>query len=235
MVDDESNAIRLVEDILSGIPEIEVTDRFTDPVKALVSMKQKPPDLLFLDIQMPRLSGFDLLKSLRTAGIPILVIFVTAYDQYAIEAFHEEAFDYLLKPVSPEEVKDAVGRLLQRVDLYQSVQRIDRMLSRMDGQKIQIPDRNGINFYDPADILYIEADGNYSTIHLKTKSHLVTRQIGSLEEMLSEHGFVRTCRSVLINPRYLTRLDRKQHTCILDYEGRTFELPVSEDRMRGWG
>ncbi len=234
-MDDESIAIRRIEEVLEAVPEIMITGSYTDPVQALLAIRQDPPDLLFLDIQMPGLTGFDIVKSLRQWDISIHVVFVTAYDEFAIEAIRHEAFGYLLKPLSPGEIRETVDRLKRHLDLHHKSDRIDQILARMEGSKIPISDRSGVSFFDPRKILWVEAGGNYSTLYMNGKSHLVTRQIGAMEELLAKHGFVRSSRSVLINVRYLVRIDRRQRICILENDGATWELPISEERMRGWG
>lgn len=232
LVDDEPKAIQLMEDILSEVPEVEVYGSFTDPVKALLQIRKEVPDLLMLDIQMPGMNGLDMLKIIGDSGISVHVIFVTAFDQFAIDAFHREAFDYLLKPVSVEEVRESVHRLIRRLEKGQNPEPTGKLLSHFTREKIQIPDRTGITYYEPEEILYIEASGNYSLFHTTRGNNMATKQLGYFEEMLAGYGFIRTSRSVLINPRYLTRLNRRDHTCILEWSGNRFELPVSDERMK---
>jgi len=233
LVDDEPGALNLLQDMLDGIAGIRVIASFTDPVQALLALKEDPPDVLFLDIQMPQLTGFDVMRSIRKSGMDLQVVFVTAYDQYAIEALHQEAFDYLLKPVSPEELRDAVCRLASRLAKHAGPGRIDQLLERTGTKKIMISDRNGACFYFPAEIYYLEANGNYCLIHMKGRQHVVTRQIGDMEEMLLPLGFLRISRSYMINTLFLVRIDRRNHTCVLDADGQEIELPVSEERIKG--
>jgi DNA-binding LytR/AlgR family response regulator len=232
IIDDEPQAVNLLTELAKTIPELAIAKTFTDPARALAELKNGMPDLLLLDVQMPKMSGFELLRGLRQAGFDPSVIFVTAYDQFAIEAIHNEAFDYLLKPVSPAELQDSVNRLIGRLSSQDDGSAIDQLLNTISTQKLQFPDRQGVTFIAPEEIIYLEADGNYSKIITKTKIHLVTRKLGELEEMLKPLGFIRVGRSGIINPAYLSRLDRKQRLCILQHEKQTWEIYVSEESIK---
>jgi two-component system LytT family response regulator len=233
LVDDEQQAVKLLEEMAWTIPGISVMATYTDPVKALLEIRDLRPDLVFLDVQMPRMSGFELLRGIRNAGLQPSVIFITAYDQYAMEAIHQEAFDYLMKPVSPQELSDSVSRLIARQESRESLPAIDRLLSGISVPKLRFADRNGIYFFAPDEILYVEAEGNYSKMYLKTRQHMVTRKIGEMVEILVQHGFMRISRSYIINPVYLSRIDRKRCVCFLEQGDQVTELPVAEERLRG--
>lgn len=179
------------------------------------------------------MNGFELLHGIRNAGLQPSVIFITAYDHYAIEAIHKEAFDYLLKPVSPMELTESVGRLVARAETGENNASIDHLLSNLTPPKLRFSDRNRIFFFSPEEIIYVEAEGNYSRIFMKTREHMVTRQIGEIEEMLLPYSFIRISRSYIINSVYLSHIDRKLHVCQLEFGGQVYELPVAEERMRG--
>ena len=232
IVDDEPKAIRLLQDLLAEIPEIIVAGAFTETSAALSEITKLQPDLLFLDIQMPRMSGFEFLHKVRESGLDPKTIFVTAYDQYAIEAIRERAFDYLLKPVSPEDLKESVQRLLMDEDPGESPDRTDRPAPGIPATKLRFADQNNINFFSADEILFVKAEGNYSMIHLKNREFLFTRKIGEVEEILLPHGFFRVGRSYIINPAYLVRVSRKQHICTIEFENSSHEIPVSEERIR---
>jgi DNA-binding LytR/AlgR family response regulator len=232
IIDDEPQAVNLLAELAKTIPELAITKTFTDPVRASTDLKSGMPDLLLLDVQMPKMSGFELLRGLRQAGFDPSVIFITAYDQFAIEAIHNEAFDYLLKPVSPTELRDSVQRLISRLSSQEDGSEIDQLLKTISTPKLQFPDRQGVTFISPEEIVYLEADGNYSKIITKSKTHLVTRKLGELEEMLKPLGFIRVGRSGIINPAYLSRLDRKQRLCILQHEKQSWEIMVSEESIK---
>lgn len=232
IIDDEPKAIKLLTELAKEIPEITITASFTDPVKALLELRNIAHDLLLLDVQMPRMNGFELLRGVRNAGLDPSVIFITAYDQYAIDAIHNEAFDYLLKPVSPDELRESVQRLITRLSGQDENASIDQLLKTIVTPKLQFSDRQGVTFIAPEEIIYIKAEGNYSRVLTKSKTHVVTRRIGELEEMLAPLGFIRVGRSVIINPAFLSRIDRKQHLCILQHEKSTWELCVPEDSLK---
>lgn len=232
IVDDEPRAIDLLTELAKRLPEIVIAGTFTDPVKAMLDLKTLAPDLLLLDIQMPKLNGFELLRGIRNSGLDPSVIFITAYDQFAIEAIRNEAFDYLLKPVSHDELREAVQRLIARIDTQEDSASIDQLLKTIATPKLQFPDRQGITFIAPEEIVFVGAEGNYSKIVTKNKSHLITRKLGDLEEMLTPFGFIRVGRSNIINPVYIARIDRKQRLCILQHDLVTYEISISEEALK---
>ncbi len=234
LIDDEPQAISLLTQLARGCPEISIIASYSDPVKALVDMKSHHPDLLLLDVQMPRMNGFELLRGIRNTGLDPAVIFVTAFDQFVLDAIHHEAFDYLMKPVSPQELKDSVSRLMKRLSNREEMPSIDGLLKGIKTAKLQFSDRQGVWFIAPEEIICVEAEGNYSKFLCKTREHVITRQLGDIEEILAPHGFIRISRSAIINPVFLTRIDRKQRICVLENGQTALELIVSEEKMRGF-
>ncbi len=232
IIDDEPQAVNLLTELANEVSGISIAGSFNDPVTALNELRDINPDLLLLDVQMPRMSGFELLKNLRQSGMDPSVIFITAYDQFAIEAIHNEAFDYLMKPVSPVELRDSVQRLIARLAMEDENPSIDQLLKTIKTPKLQFSDRTGVTFLSPEEIIFVEADGNYSKVVTKTKIHLFTRKLGEMEEILTPMGFIRVGRSSIINPAFLSRIDRKQRICILQHENASYEICVSEECIK---
>ena len=214
---------------LSGIPEIEVVGKTNDPANALNLVERLGPDLLFLDIEMPGKSGFEVLDELYREGLRPDVIFVTAFNIYAIRAIRYAAFDYLLKPVLKEELQNAIARLKQSsLSAPGKDEQIRLLRERVTASRVlKINSTGGFVLINPDDILFVRADWNYAEIHFDDNSHeTVTLNIGTLEEMLPPGRFFRISRSVIINTLFLKRVNRKKRTTILVKEGKEFDFRI---------
>jgi len=230
LVDDEPDATRELIEGLSAFREIEVIAHFNDPVQAVKEIVKVPPDVLFLDVQMPGMTGFDVVETLDMAGVHPVVIFVTAFDKYAIEAIRHAAFDYLLKPVEKDELARVVNRLIHTpvdVDNREMFKTLLEIVNQK--KKIKLSTSGGFVLVDTEDILYVEADWNYSDIFFdETTKHMVTINLGALEKMLPEADFCRISRSILINVNYLTKVNRLKRLAYLQKDGKeyTFKIPL---------
>ncbi len=208
-IDDEPAAISTLKLMVEKyVPEITTLHTTNQPVHAVTMIKTLQPELVFLDIQMPVLTGFELLKQLDEINFEI--IFTTAYDQYAIEAIRFSALDYLLKPIDAEDLKNAVARFIDnknkkeqtRNDLYQNL--LHNIKSSQAEFKLAISSSEGIYFYNPNQIIRLEAESNYTRFYFIDKKPLVVaKTLGEYEEMLSPHGFLRTHRTHLVNRSYV--------------------------------
>lgn len=232
LIDDEPQAIRLLGKLLNEFPQIELLASFEDADEAIVYLKEHHVDLVLLDIQMPEKSGFDLIVEARELGLDFNVIFITAYDEYAVDAIRASAFDYLMKPVGRLDLEHSLIRLERKIQANSPLAGFDQLMQMVKKRRIKIPDRSGFNYYLPDEIIFVEADGNYSELILKNRREHVTIGITALEEILQEHGFIRISRSFLINKSFLVRFNRKNHTCRLIYDTQTFELQVSQEKMK---
>jgi two-component system LytT family response regulator len=192
IVDDEKSAIvALRNDLASCCPEIRVKGEYIRAADALEHVRSSPPQLIFLDIDMPLMNGFDFVQALPPAGAPA-VIFVSAYSEFAVRAFKVDALDYLLKPVVPSELRAAVQKVLDRRVGAASVS---------DGPKakIALPVNDGYNLIDPAHIIYCKAAGAYTEIVMDNdKSFLISRTLGRTQELMPP-DFERVHQSYLIN------------------------------------
>ena len=175
----------------------------------------------------------EVVKELSEKQVKTTVVFVTAYDEYAIQAIKLSAFDFLLKPVDPDELHQVIRRF--QVEKLQ--EEFDRKIATLINQfkkpdKVRLNSRTGFILVDPQDIIYIQADGNYSEIIFsKDRKELVTQQLGSLIEMLPPGRFFRTSRSALINLDYLRKVDRRTRVCELERNGEIYLVPVSRDHI----
>ena len=213
IIDDEPDSLQALNLALEKFcPQVRISGLYDDPSKGLEALKSVNPDLVFLDIQMPEMTGFDLLDSLGT--IDFEIVFVTAYDQYAIKAIKFSALDYLMKPVDPDELIKAVKKVESRkedktqIHQYRSV--IANLKSYANGLgKIAIPSLDGIIFLEIKDIIYAQAEGNYTNLFLHNKEQLiVTKSLKNFENLLDQQGFFRVHHSYLINLLHIQKYVR---------------------------
>ena len=237
IVDDEEEVRDLLSILLQsykGKP-IEITGRASGVDEALEIVKADMPDLILLDIQMPEKNGFQFLEALRNLSLYPGIIFVTAYENYAIRAIRNAAFDYLLKPVHRKELFDAIDRYLEMKSRGQDkrLSELVDLLRKSRPGRIRLNTRTGYFFINPEDIIYCEADGNYSHIILQNgKAEISTLNLGTLEKQLGTGNFLRISRSYLINMNYLTRVDRKMNTCELEYDGKTHQIKIPSPKIK---
>ncbi len=206
VVDDEPPARRKLERWLGRDPEIEISGLCANGYQALDLMRTDPPDVLFLDVQMPELSGFDVLQRLPDGAAP-LVVFATAYDRYAVDAFRHHAVDYLLKPYDGDRFADTLARVKHRWrqrSAPDARQQLDALLHALrpapdylDRIAVRHPDRVDLVSVDEID--WIAAEGNYVLVHAGGRRHLVRTSIGGLAERLDPRRFARIHRSTIVH------------------------------------
>jgi two-component system LytT family response regulator len=233
IIDDESSSTEILGSLLLSHSRLHVLDKINDPRQALGAILQLKPDLIFLDIQMPGMNGFDLLESLSKTDIKPFVIFVTAYDQFAIQAIRASAFDFILKPIDSLELNLAVERFLAQYNHKQTEVGYSAILEKTSVKKIRFNSTGGFILLNPNDIVYIQADWNYSEIYLSKEKHeVVTMNLGSVEEILPKGNFARISRSVIINLTYLEKVQRGKRLCILKKDGVIYEFKIPILRIR---
>ena len=209
IVDDEFNALKLLKITLNKYcPQIDVVGSTQSPIEAIELIKQTEFDVLFLDIQMPKLNGFQLLKKLDIINFDI--IFTTAYDQYAIEAFKINASNYLLKPINVEDLKNAVQKIIEQKQTEETV--LLEMLKNIKASnefndvRINIPFNKGIEFLKVKDIIYCKADNNYTYIYLSDgTSRFISKTLKIIENKLPKPMFYRPHNSFVVNLDYVTK------------------------------
>lgn len=210
VVDDEPLAREIIKEYLQEFPEVEVVAEAADGQEAIEAITREKPNLLFLDIQMPGASGFEVLEHLET--VP-QIIFSTAYDEYALQAFEVNAVDYLLKPVSRERFAKALERALkQRAMQIADLDRVVALLQQTR-QRTTIPDRIFVRVghrivpVPTKEIVWIEAAGDYAQLHTTTDSYCCNLGLGELERRLDPAEFVRVHRSSMIAVSALKHLE----------------------------
>jgi DNA-binding LytR/AlgR family response regulator len=216
VVDDEPEARDIVANLLSDFSDIHVLAKADSVDNAVKSIRENNTDLVFLDIDMPRKNGFDLVRELKTLGLNPTIIFVTAYNHFAIEAIKHSAFDYLVKPVDIDDLKKSIERYKVERKSDTCLARIENLLQALQVEKLRFSTRTGYIFINPAEIIYCQAEGNYTDLYLTTEEkQTVTINIGRLEQILPNSKFSKINRSVIINKQYLTEINRKEKKCIL--------------------
>jgi len=233
IIDDEKAARDGLEFlILDNLPEIRILEKVDNAIDGLNYIITLKPDLVFLDVEMPGKSGLDLIKDLKIHQIQTTVIFVTAFNEYAIDAIKFAAFDYLLKPVDIKELKSAISRYKSETQKQNLNDKIDRLYSKLHARKIKLLSRNKYIFVDPNNIIYCEADGNYCFVNLIDESQeYVTMQIGKLEKVINEEFLIRASRTFLINLNYITEINPKNKSVKLQFNSKEIELIASRKGM----
>ena len=198
IVDDEELARGYLREMLAAHPEIEIVAECANGFEAVKAIAETAPDLVFLDVQMPKLDGFEVLELIKTRAPAVIV--VTAYDQYAMRAFDAHAVDYLLKPFSTERFERALERAKARLGERKSVpgERPQRLAVR-DGTRVHVIPLEKLD--------YAEAQDDYVALHSGGKSYLKQQTIGSLESLLDPARFVRVHRSAIVNLERVARIE----------------------------
>ena len=210
ILDDEKPGIEMLEwNIREYCPSVQVIATFTDPKTALASIKSTVPQLLFLDIEMPGMNGFEFL--LQLGEVPMHVIFVTAYDQFAIRAFKVSAFDYLLKPIDKDDLIQSIANLQRNIAEHDRSHQMDLLQKALHQPtkplgKIALSTFEGLEFVKVDQIVRCEADDNYANVYLEGgRKVLVSKTLKEIEGILKDHGFLRVHYSHLVNLNKITR------------------------------
>jgi two-component system LytT family response regulator len=228
IVDDEPLARKAMSLALAEFPQIEVIGECADGFEAVKMINQEKPEVVFLDIQMPKLDGFDVLELLDD---PPFIVFVTAYNEYALKAFESHALDYILKPVKRERLANTLERVEKRLreDKGQPVTQLLEQYQQHNTplERILVRDRNRIHILPVVDISFIEAQDDYVALNTKERSYLKKETLSGLEKRLDSRQFVRIHRSYLINIDYLSKIEpyAKDSKIAVLKDGKT--LPVS--------
>ena len=203
IVDDEEPARELLRSFLARWPEVEIVGEASDGAAAIELARRHAPDLVFLDVQMPRVGGFDVVSALDDAALP-LIVFVTAYDQYALRAFEVSACDYLLKPFDAERLAATMRRVLARrtegtADVRSAIRSLLAQVREAPAKQLVVKSDGRHLFLDDGDVEWIEAFGKDVRLHLGAKSVIAHESMNSLAARLDAERFVRVHRSAIVN------------------------------------
>jgi two-component system LytT family response regulator len=212
IVDDEPLARERIRDLLKTDAEVQVVGECGDGKAAVAAIQEHRPDLLFLDVQMPKLDGFGVLEAIGPDAMPV-AIFVTAYDRYALRAFEVHALDYLLKPFDRERFQEAVQRAKGQLQRQKNGSLNERLVALLEDVKQQKPlerlvikSAGKVYFLRVEEIDWIEAAGNYLKLHVGEDTHLLREKMGVLEARLDTEQFLRIHRSTIVNVERIQEL-----------------------------
>lgn len=210
LVDDEINGLKSLELVCKQLDkELEIVSKTTDPVEAITLINTYRPNIVFMDISMPELNGFEVLEKLRFREF--FLVFTTAHKNYALQALKQGATDYLLKPIDVREVRKTIEKIKLRIlektqmpDVYEILKHIGLKRSF----RINLPTKTSLEYVFPSSIIYLKAESNYTLVYLTNGEHVeVIKSLGSFEELLcnNELHFIRVHNSYIINIDYITR------------------------------
>jgi len=234
IIDDEPLARERIKQLLVNENDVEIVGESPDGLRAIYDIRKKEPDLIFLDIQMPEMDGFDVLEMIDTDYVP-QVIFVTAYDKYAIRAFEVHALDYLLKPFDKERFKKALNRAVEHIKLKKNdgfESRLDALIDeikpeRKSMERLLVKTGGRIYFIRTDEIDWIESAGNYVILHTTKEKHMIRDTMRNMEKKLDSNKFIRIHRSAIVNVSCIKEIQPycKGESCVLLKDGT--QLPLS--------
>jgi len=226
IIDDEPLAASLVEEYLSEFSQFQVVAVCQDGFKGLKAIQQHQPDLIFLDVQMPKITGFEMLELLDE---PPAVIFTTAFDEYAVKAFDSMAIDYLLKPFSKARFAQAIQKFLihfQSSEVSAQKEGVNNLAEKSDRLVVRV--KNEIKIIPTHQVLYFEAEGDYISIHTATGKYLKKMTMKSLEEALDPLKFTRVHRSFMLNLNEISKIEPYERDTYLVKLRTGAQVPVSK-------
>jgi two-component system LytT family response regulator len=229
LIDDEPLARSIVSEYLQYYPEIQIMQECNDGFEGVKAIAQHRPDLIFLDIQMPKINGFEMLELIEQ---PPSVIFTTAFDEYAIKAFEAHAIDYLLKPFSKDRFQKAISKWLQQRNQQETKTPVEKLSEEIrqpeERNRIVVKENGNIRIIPVGEIIYIEAYDDYVKIFTTKEMFLKKKTMSFYEQALDESQFVRVHRSYIIQLSQLTRiepLEKDTHVALLKNNTR---VPLSK-------
>lgn len=231
VVDDEIKARNFLSQLLGDLPEIDVKKKFASATEAYDFIVKHPPDILFLDIMLPDEDGIHFANRLKTLSLPSKIIFVTAYEEYAIEAIKASAYAYFLKPVDKHELYCAIHQVLGEKRTKESNSNI-KPTKNNSPRKIRFNQRAGFVLIPEDDILFCRAEGNYTLIkRIDGRDEMVALNLGVVFKKLSPAIFRRVSRSYAININFLYRINSKGGYCELENH-ELYKIPTSKKMLQ---
>jgi two-component system LytT family response regulator len=234
IIDDEKSARNLIEIMLSDTcPEIEKIFKAPDLESGVALIVQQNPDIVFLDVEMPKYSGLRLLDFFEGQKINFQIIFITAYDRYAIEAFKLSAIDYLLKPIHINELKEAVNKavtIVQEKKVSQKLEKLKESIQHLKLNTLPLEVPKGISFVSYDDILFFEADAMYTKVYMLDNTiELVSKPLKYFAEQLEDNEFFYKChRSYLINLRHIKKFLKNDGGYLIMSNGKN--IPIAKNK-----
>lgn len=224
IIDDELSAIFLLDALLKEIEGVSVSGHAQNVKDGLHLILQCRPEIVFLDIRLGEENGFDLIQRLKEFDVDPFIVMVTGYDQFGLDAIKAGAFDYLVKPVDPDELLKTLSRFRKKREKLQPHESV---------QRIRFNTQSGFILVDPEEILYCKAEANYTDIFLTSQhKHTISQNIGNIEKILTRPLFFRISRSAIINIKYLTEINRNKRFVTLSFQHFSCQVAIAHDRIR---
>ncbi len=232
IVEDEKLARDLIKDYLKSHRDFEMIGEYEDGFSGLKAINERKPDLVFLDIQMPKLTGFEMLEVLEHHPA---IIFTTAYDQYALKAFELNAIDYLLKPYSKQRFDEAVGKARERIQSgdTESIKRLVEHHDQIEDEihRVVVKSRSKINVIPVDEIIYLEAQDDYVMIYTRQSKHLKQKTMKFFEEHLNAEDFIRIHRSYIVRLSEISQMQLYEKESYIVILKNGVKLPVSKSGL----
>lgn len=226
IIDDDEFARDTLEDLLTRFENLQLVKKVDNAATAIKYIYTIKPDIVFLDINMPGKTGLDILSEIKELGLNVKTILVTAHENHMLEAFKRDATDYLVKPVCPNELKEVIERLIRETHPPRHLNG-ENCLSK----KLTIKNAHGSVLIDLSEIMFVEADGCYTTIHLDCCNHVISRNIGKIEPLLPKDQFFRISRSCIVNHQFVSKIDRIRRQIVVSTNGRHIKLKAAKEKL----
>ena len=233
IIEDDEDALSLLEIYLQAFDEIRVISKTTSPQKGIRLLLKKNPDLVFLDIDMPDINGVEVAETIQEHALNTEVVFTTAHSKYAYRALHVEPLDYLLKPFGPEDLIAVINRYKAKIKRKELERRMDFLMkSNKIIPRIKLPTYTGVIFINPEDIMMYEAEGNYCRIYIKEgDDELITLNVYKVTAIVNSQKVFQVNRSAYVNLRYLKRVEKKTRLCFLQYKDFTLQTRLRKSSL----
>lgn len=233
IIDDDPEAIHLLEMFLRQFPNITIVGKSTNAKTGLSIIKKLIPDLVFLDIDMPDMTGIEVAESVKAKNYHSKIVFTTAYQDYAYKALSFEPLDFLTKPFSPEALSCVIKKYITKSEKIKYEQKLDKFIqSQTNSPKIKLPTFHSFIIIDINDIAYIKSNTNGTLVYLHDGTiETVTRNLSSLILMLNSSLMFQINRSTYVNLNYLIRIDKKKEICIIRFKDSLCEEFITKSNM----
>jgi len=234
IVDDEPYCCETIATLLEDNDEVEIVTECYNGIDALEAIRKYNPGLVFLDVEMPKMNGFEMLQQLPSVNFEI--IFTTSYDRYALKAIRFSAIDYLLKPVDEEELKNAVQKVISR-SKKPTAEQLEILMQKLHQpatpvSRIALPTMEGFQMIKIDSIISCEADSNYTTLHLKdNKKMVVCRNLKDIEEMLEDHSFTRVHRCYVVNLNEVEKFVKGEGGYLIMSDGSSIDVSRNKKEL----
>jgi two-component system LytT family response regulator len=233
IIDDDSEAINLLEMFLRQFPDVKVIGKSTDARTGLAQINEKFPDLVFLDIDMPEMSGLQVAQAIKNKNFHSEIVFTTAYQDYAYKALEVEPLDFLTKPFCPEDLENVIKKYLIRTEKKKNEQKLDKFIqSQSNPPKISLPTIHSFLLVGINDIVYVKSDYNCTLLYLQDGTvETLTRSLSTIISMINSTLIFQIHRTTYINLNYLLRINKKKKICIIRYNNTIQEEPISKTNL----